>query len=249
MKHDEKKVIDLNDKTERANLKAAKKNALKNLKKLKKQIKHNKLAPDKLDSRVSAGGEPMGERLPYPGGFPVYLSRYVIMGGVNPRAALRFFNASDVLVTGIRFKLTERDKDGKAIAEYVLERSGLFAERGGEFAVTDVKVSENCVSVEARLTSIFSEKYEYAIDEKGEVTLGLGRSAADAEVCFKQKPICTVKKKGRKYILISLIAVIGITAAAGAVAWRIGVFDSAVSKTSDALGAQTEITCTLRDKD
>ena len=246
MIRDNGKTIELDEKTEKANRKAAKKVALRNLSKLRKQIKKNKLAPERADARVAASVEPIGERLPYPGGFPVYLSRYVILGGVAPRVAMRFFNASDILVTGLRFRLTEKDKDGKILAEYDLERFGLFAERGGEFAVTDALVNPECVLVEAKLEMVRSDNYEYAVGEDGDVTLRYGSTSMEPEIFFKERPTYSVKKRGVKYVIVSILAVILVTVAAGAAAWRMGILEKVeISDSADS----AQITCMLRDKD
>ncbi len=166
---------------------------------------------------------PLAERLTYPGGFPVYLARYVLFGGKEPRAALRFFNASEVLVTGLKFRLAEKDGEGNTIAEYPLERRGLFAERGSEFAVADVPVGRACVSVEVQVQSVLSEPYEYVVEKDG-VRLGYGVTPAEREYYFREKPTYSLSKRRKIYVAVALCAVLGSVLFAGVLAWRFGAF-------------------------
>ena len=226
------KSTKINSKEEKARLKAEatqkkaqKKAALRELNKLKKQIKRNKLPLD-ATPQVTPAAEPYGEILPYPGGFPVYLCKYVILADDSSRVAMRFFNAGDILVNGIRFVLTEKDKDGNAIASSTLERMGLFAERGTEFAVADALVSSDCVAVEVRISAIRSDVYEYVLDGEGNVTLRYGTSDKSAELYFKDERTYSVKKRGKGYILISIFAVLCLAAVAAVVAWRLGIFSN-----------------------
>lgn len=172
-----------------------------------------------------AFGEPIGERLPYPGGFPVYLARYVVFGGGEPRVAMRFFNASEVLVTGLRLRVTERDAAGKTLAEYPLERHGLFAERGTEFAVADAPVCGTCASVEVQVQSVVSDAYEYVAEGDG-VRLQYGVAPRGHEYYFEKKATYSLSKRKKNYMFLSVFAVLGAVLLAVAVAWRVGVFDA-----------------------
>lgn len=170
--------------------------------------------------------EPLGERLPYPGGFPVYLARYVLFRGDEPRAAFRFFNASEILITGIRFRVTEKDADGNVLLDYPLERRGLFAERGTEFSVADAAVGQACASVEVRVTAVLSDPYEYAVEKDG-VRLRYGTEERERERYFPAHPSYSVSKRKKRYIAIAFGAVLGAAVLAGALAWRFGVFGQA----------------------
>lgn len=167
--------------------------------------------------------EPLAERLPYPGGFPVYLARYVLFGGEEPRVAMRFFNASGILVTGLRLRVTEKDKDGNTIAEYPLERQGLFAERGTEFAVKDAPISYACTSVEVQVQAVISDGYEYISEENG-VRLNYGLSPRERELYFKKNATYSVSKRRKRYIFIAFAAVLGAVLLTMCLAWRLGVF-------------------------
>lgn len=194
---------------------------------------------------LPARTEPVAERLPYPGGFPVYLSRYVLFGGQRPRAALRFYNASDVFVTGVRFRLSELDSGGNVIGEHPVERRGLAAERGAEFAVADAAVSPACASVEAKLEAVFSEPYEYVAVGDG-VSVRYGTEEREKEYEFRKKPSYSVKKRKKRYVLISLAAVLGAVLAAFLAAWRAGLLDGVLPDGQSESGG-TEITYVCGD--
>lgn len=206
--------------------KADKKAALKKLRKLKKQIKQGD--PAAIKEVRQAATSCYGERLAYPGGFPVYCSRYAVIIRDVPKLVMRFFNASDVLVTGLRFSIVEKDKNGNVIEETKLERTGLFAERGTEFAVADAQVSKSCCAVEVKMESVISEDYEYLIDGEGRAALKYGASEEGGDFYFKNKPMCVVKKRRRLYVLLSLSAVIVATLVAVVVAYKLGIFKKAV---------------------
>lgn len=194
-----------------------------------KKHKSKPAAPAAPHPAAPVRKEPLGERLPYPGGFPVYLARYVLFGGETPRAAMRFFNASDVLVTGVRFRVTERDAKGRAIAEYPIERTGLFAERGGEFAVADIPVRLACTAIEVQVTSVLSDGYEYSVGEDG-VRLQYGVSPLEKEVYFEQKATYSISKRKKRYTILAFVAVLAAVIAAVGVAWRLGVFKGISSR-------------------
>lgn len=172
--------------------------------------------------------EPIAARLPYPGGFPVYLARYVLFGGNRPRAAMRFFNASDILITGIRFRLTEKDGEGKVINEYPLERTKVFAESGGEFEVADAAVGAECVSLEARVESVISDGYEYIVEEDG-VRLVYGSREPERKFFFKEKPSASVSKRRKRYVLLAFLTVFGFALVAGALVWQLDIINKATS--------------------
>lgn len=180
---------------------------------------------------------PIGERLPYPGGFPVYLARYVILGK-EPRVAMRFFNASEVLVTGLRLRVTEKDAAGKTLAEYPLERYGLFAERGSEFAVADAPVCGECASVEVEVRSVVSDAYEYVAEGDG-VRLQYGVAPRGHEYYFERKATYSLSKRKKNYAIIAVIAVLGAALLAAGVAWRVGVFGNFGTETPPAETEET----------
>ncbi len=169
--------------------------------------------------------EPVAVRLPYKGGFPVYPSRYVLCGTGERHAALRFFNASEIGVTGIRFRIVEKDGRGDLLADRVVERDGLFAESGKEFAVADVGVDYACASVEIEVQSVFSDEYEYVFGEDG-VSLKYGRTEKEAErkLGFVHRATYSVSKRRKRYVWIAVFAVFGIAVLAAALAWRFGFF-------------------------
>lgn len=169
---------------------------------------------------------PRAERLPFKGGFPVYPSRYVILGTAERRAAIRFFNAGDVGVTGVRFRFSEKDENGEVLDERVVEREGVSAEPAQEFAVADVPVSYDCASVEIAVLAVYSDAYEYVFEEDG-VRLKYGHGAAEPgrEVNFLPRPVYSVSGRRKKYVFISFLAVFGVAALAGVLGWRLGFFD------------------------
>ncbi len=168
----------------------------------------------------------VAKRLPYPGGFPVYLSRYVLFPE-GCRVALRFFNASETEFTGVRFLLVEKGADGSEIASRTVERRGLSAERGREFSLPDEPVSEGCAEVEARLIAALSDGYEYCV-EGSEVILRYGEEAppAEREISFTEPPSHSVSKRYKWVVLFSLCAVLGLALVAAGSAWFFGIFDS-----------------------
>lgn len=172
---------------------------------------------------VAAGARraPLGGRLPYPGGFPVYLARYVLFGGEKPRVAMRFFNASEILITGLRLQVEEKDASGKTIAEYPLERGGLFAERGTEFAVADAPVKAACTSVEVRVKAVLSDEYEYDVEGSG-VQLRYGVTPREHEYYFEKKPVYSVSRRRKRYVLLAFLSVLGTVILAGLIVWRVG---------------------------
>lgn len=186
--------------------------------------------------------ESVAARVPYRGGFPVFLARYVIFGEEKRRAALHFFNASEIGVTGVRYILTEKDADGNVLAEHALQYEGVYAERGTEFAVADVAVSRKCASVEARVTAALSDGYEYAV-EGNEVRVKYGISEREKEYVFLRRAGYKRSGKMKRMILFAFAAVLGLTAAAGAIAWRVGLFDDI--KESD--GTNTAIERTVSE--
>lgn len=217
--------------------KAAKRKAAKAEKKrLKKGAKpaddKAKKPPKNIEIRRSPRVEPLGERLDYPGGFPVYLARYVLFGGERPHAAVRFYNGSDAVLTGVRFSVCERDEDGRILAEYSLERRGLNAERGGEFSVADFSVSGNCAQIEARIESAFSDPYEYVICGDG-ATVKYGVRRAKREYYFKNSPATKVKRIRRRLAIASAAFVAAAALLAGVAAWKTGAFANSYTDGAD----------------
>lgn len=213
---------------EKRQLEKEKEEALRELDKLREQIKRGIVPPTKLHTaeRPPRETEYFGEKLPYTGGFPVYCCKYVIIRNAQPCVAMRFFNASDVLVTGLRFTITQKNGEGETLSVTTVERNGLFVERSTEFAVADATVSEKCVTVEVRVNAIKSDSYEYVIDDKGEVTLKYGTSDLDAGFYFKNTPGYSVKRRHKGYIFLSVLAVLGFTAIALLVVWQMGGFSA-----------------------
>lgn len=164
-----------------------------------------------------------GERLDYTGGFPVYLARYVLFPGDHPRAALRFYNGSDEILTGVRFRLIERDEEGNEISSYTLERRGINAESGAEFAVADASVSVGCAFVEAELEAAYSSPYEYVVEGDG-VTVRYGVGEEKREFYFRNAHTSKVKKRRKLLAVLSVLIVIVAAAVAGVTAWRTGLF-------------------------
>ncbi len=179
---------------------------------------------------------PIAAKLPYPGGFPVFLSRYVIFGNAKKRVALHFFNASEIEISGVRFYLVEKDEKGNELAVRPLERNGLAAERGGEFAVADVTVNRNCVAVEARMESVLSGSYEYVFEDES-VTLRYGARERGKEVGFRHKSTHSVSKKSDKYILAAFGLLLGFALLAMGLAWRFGFFKQAQPREAAAEGS------------
>lgn len=220
---------------------AEKRAALKELNRLRKQIKRVKMPPTSAKaSHIETGY--YGETLPYPGGFPVYCCKYVIIADDAPVVAMRFFNASDILVTGVRFTLTEKDDKGRVIAVTELERTGLFAERGTSFAVADERVNAACVAAEIKVSAIISDEYEYVIGGDGEVTLKYGTESKTADLYFKERPSFKVRKHSRGYVFLSLLAVLLVAGVALLVAWQMGIFSRAYyDSSSDNASISTQI--------
>lgn len=212
----------------------------------KKDKKQNKAEaaprPEKIEIRRGKRVEPLGERLDYPGGFPVYLSRYVLFGGDSPRAAMRFYNGSEARLTGLRFTVTEKNADGKVVAEYPLERRGLNAERETEFSVPDTAVSEDCSFLEVAVTSAVSDPYEYVVEGDG-VTVRYGVGDEIKDYYFREKHTCTVRKRKRIFAIISAAAVAAAALAVSLVSWRLGAFGGETRKSADIDGG-TYITVT-----
>lgn len=194
----------------------------------------NPVAAEKRNRR----SRPLGGRLAYRGGFPVFASRYVLFGGDSPRAALRFYNGSDVLLTGLRFLVTETDGEGRTIAEYTLSRRGLNAESGTEFAVADFPVGADCVALEIKTQSAISEPYEYVVEDDG-ASVKYGVEEEKEEFYFRKKPTLSVKKRKRTLAVLSAAALLAVVLAAGCTAWRLGVFGGNLRQTSD--GSDTDI--------
>ncbi len=177
-------------------------------------------------------------RLPFEGGFPVYPSRYVILGVGERRAALRFFNASEICVTGIRFRIAEKDANGSLISDRLVERTGLYAESGKEFAVNDVGVDFECASVEIEVKSVFSDEYEYAFGENGvELHYGFTPMATEQKYTFVPRETYTVSKRRKWFVVIACVAVFGLVALGAALAWRFGFFDT-IERVSPSAEAQ-----------
>lgn len=170
--------------------------------------------------------EPIAEKLPFQGGFPVFLARYVIFREEGPRAALRFFNASDIVVTGIRFTFRELNGRGEVLSERTVDREGLFAENGGEFAVADIAVDRACERVEVKVERVLSDGYVYDVEKDG-VRLRFGREEKGEEKSFLHKPTYSASKKFKKYVIGALLAVIGFVAAAGFLALQFGMIRDA----------------------
>ncbi len=214
----------ISNKGQKDRQRAKKRAALKKLNAIKKQIKKGELSlspPER--SREDASF--YGERLPYPGGFPVYCCRYVIIKDGAQKLAMRFFNASDILVTGLRFTITEKDANGDVIDVRKQERTGLFAERGTEFAVADAEVSRGCVSVEIRVEIVKSDMYEYVIDDEGNVELRYGESDPTSDLYFKNKRSFSVKKRGKWYVVFAILVVACATAVVVGVSVKMGVLN------------------------
>lgn len=188
------------------------------------KAKKRAVAPARAELRKKTRKEPLAESLAYPGGFPVYLSRYVLFGGDKPHAALKFYNGGDLLITGLVFTLEERDADGRTLARYTVERQGLFAESGGEFSVADAPVSVGCAEISAELSAVYSGAYEYAVEGDG-VSVRLGERQTERKFTFKKKPAYKVKKRGKKYVVISLLAVLAVAVAVVGMSWRLGLLN------------------------
>ncbi len=196
-------------------------------------VLNDRKAPERGSKKYSAKNvelkkhkrtEPLGERLDYPGGFPVYLARYVLFGGDTPHAAMRFYNGSDAVLTGIKFKVTEKDANGKIIAEYTLERRGLNVVSDSEFAVADCAVDSDCAALEVSLLAALSDPYEYIVVDDG-VTVRYGVEEENKEFYFKNKRSCSVKKYRKILSAISLAVIVIVAAVAAVTVWRSGFFD------------------------
>lgn len=174
--------------------------------------------------KVRRGGL-SGESLGYAGGFPVYLSRYVLFGGGRPRAAMRFYNGSDAVLTGVRFKVTEFDGADRIIAEYALERRGLNAEKGAEFSVADAAVRPECARLEVSVISAFSDPYEYVVGGDG-ATVRYGVGEEERDFYFEKSPSCKIRRRRKALVALSLIVVAAVALIAAAVCWRLGIFDN-----------------------
>lgn len=184
--------------------------------------------------------ESIAVRLPYKGGFPVYPSRYVLSGVSERHVALRFFNASEIGVTGIRFRIEERDEEGNILADRIVERTGLFAESGKEFAVADVGVDYACASVEIEVQSVFSDEYEYVFGEDGvSLRYGHAEKGPERKLTFVPRATYSVSKRRKRYVGIAFFAVFGIAAVAAALAWRFGFFTKTQRVSAS---AETQIT-------
>ena len=172
--------------------------------------------------------ETFAVRLPFPGGFPVYPCRYVLFGGVARKVAIRFFNAGDIGVTGVRFRLKERDADGNLLADRVTEREGLFAESGKEFAVADVPVHGDCAAVEIEVLAVFSDEYEYEFTKDG-VNLKYGHVPAPVKtertLSFAPQATYSASKRRKRYVWLAIAAVFGVAACVAAMAWWFDFFD------------------------
>lgn len=169
--------------------------------------------------------DPVAVRLPYKGGFPVYPSRYVLLGVAERRAALRFFNASDICVTGVRFRIVEKDGGGNVIADRIAERTGLFAESGKEFAVADVRVDYECAAVDVEVQSVFSGEYEYAFAKDGvELRYGYTPMESEQKLSFVPRATYSLSKRRKWYVAVAFFAVLGVAALSALLAWRFGFF-------------------------
>ena len=209
---------------ERKQLKRDKKEALKQLAQQRKQILHNQLPPKPQPKQPLPETEFFGKKLPYPGNFPVYCCKYVICRDASPSVALRFFNASDITVTGLRFTITQKDGDGNPIESVTMERLGLFAESSTEFAVADAPVSASCEEIDVCVNTVRSDDYEDIIDDSGQVTLSYGTNKLGKEFFFKEAPTYSVKKKRKGYTLLALGAVLGMVTVMLLVLMAMGVF-------------------------
>ncbi len=159
--------------------------------------------------------------LSYPGGYPIFLSRFVVFGDEPRHVALRFVNASEIVMTGIRFVLIEKDEKGQELRRQTLEHRGLFVERGTEFPVPDATVSVRCMSVEAEVEAAFSDEYEYVV-EGDSVELRFGESTqAEPEPVFLCEAKYKVRRSRGRSVFVTLFAVLALVASAFFLGWRL----------------------------
>lgn len=167
--------------------------------------------------------EPVARRLFYRGGYPVYLARYVIFYGDESYAALRFFNASEIEITGIRFRLTEKDGEGSVLSEAVFEREGLFAETGREFSVADAPVSKDCALIEVAVEAIRSGDYEYLVEGES-VKLRYGAEEKGSDATFRHASSYSRSKRYKKTVVFCLVSVLLAVGLAVGLAFRFGFY-------------------------
>lgn len=165
------------------------------------------------------------ERLPYVGGYPVFLSRYVITEGDKPCAVLRFANWSDIVITGIRFSFVQRNAKGEELSRQTLEYRDLFAECGTEFPVPDIAVLVGCAAVETAVEAVLSDNYEYVVEEGGVRLRYGGEKPREAEPSFLRGATYKARKKKKIYVLMSLVLALLLAALAFAVAWSAGALE------------------------
>lgn len=164
------------------------------------------------------------ERLNYHSGFPVFLSRYVLIADPPRRVALHFFNAGDVIITGLKYTVREKNEAGEEICVTSYEQRGLFAELGREFAVPDARVGKECVSVEASVTAVISDDYEYVV-EGDSVSLRYGATSEQKqdEPTFLHNPKYKARRKRKQYVWVSILSVLAFAVIAVLLAWRLNV--------------------------
>lgn len=165
------------------------------------------------------------KELSYRGGLPVYLSRYVIFGGEERRAALRFFNAGEAAATGIRYRLDELDENGNILRSRVYAQDGLSAERGCEFGVFDAAIGKDCVALDATVEAVYSGEYEYVAGSGGvSLRYGGGEVSRETETTFLRDPKHSVSRRKKKYILFAIGLTLGFALLFAGIAWRLGYF-------------------------
>lgn len=93
------------------------------------------------------------------------LKQYIITRRDNKKCLLlRFFNESQLCVTGMEFVLTQMDADGKVIDNSVVNLEKIKVRTGEVFIMNNgIVISDKCVDFTVQVKSLISAGYRYSV--------------------------------------------------------------------------------------
>ena len=149
-----------------------------------------------------------------PDDFFVSARRYLILrGGEANRLALRLYNGTDGIVTGVR--LSVRRAGGGKGETRCFEVEGLSAARSAEFSLPDLMIPSGWNAVECSIQKVYSGHYVYSCTND---TVQVGyRSKASLPRKGKKVPAAGPHKaenRSKRYALFAVFSAVGLFALA-----------------------------------
>ena len=152
--------------------------------------------------------------------FPLEVKEYIFARENGKKCLLlRFFNSSDVNITGISFWLIQKNVYGEHICKKKISLDGIYSLAGRNYAPSNCFfVDESCADFEVEMISAFSGEYEYRT-ENGESVVRYPLNL-NKNMVVKRRPYSIQRSKLNKKVKhMTLILFLAIFIVSLAVIW------------------------------